>query len=110
MRFRAKKCLRFWNPPSEDSVPRKLRARHEVRARQEAGGRVKECIEAVEKVDSLGDLPNLKKLKGTKGYFRLKLGDYRIGLALEDNTLVFVRFLDRKDIYKYFPKTQDFSM
>jgi len=65
--------------------------------------RVKEVIEAVEKVDSLGDLSNLKKLKGAKSYFRLKLGDYRIGLALEGDTVVFVRFLDRKDIYKYFP-------
>jgi mRNA interferase RelE/StbE len=65
--------------------------------------RVKEAIEAVEKADSLGALPSLKKLRGAKSYFRLKLGDYRIGLALEGNTLVFVRFLDRKDIYKYFP-------
>ncbi|HMG76673.1 MAG TPA: type II toxin-antitoxin system RelE/ParE family toxin [Pyrinomonadaceae bacterium] len=65
--------------------------------------RVKESIEAVEKADSLNALPNLKKLKGAKNYFRLKLGDYRIGLALENNTVVFVRFLDRKDIYKYFP-------
>lgn len=65
--------------------------------------RVKESIEAVERADSLNALPNLKKLKGAKSYFRLKLGDYRIGLALENDTVVFVRFLDRKDIYKYFP-------
>jgi mRNA interferase RelE/StbE len=65
--------------------------------------RVKESIEGVEKADSLSDLPNLTKLKGAKNYFRLKLGDYRIGLALEDDTVAFVRFLDRKDIYKYFP-------
>jgi mRNA interferase RelE/StbE len=65
--------------------------------------RIKESIEAVERADSLSALPNLKKLKGAKSYFRLKLGDYRIGLALEDDTVVFVRFLDRKDIYKYFP-------
>jgi len=65
--------------------------------------RVKESIEAVEGADSLNALPNLKKLKGAKNYFRLKIGDYRIGLALESNAVVFVRFLDRKDIYKYFP-------
>ena len=65
--------------------------------------RVKESIEAVERADSLNALPNLKKLKGAKNYFRLKIGDYRIGLALENDTVVFVRFLDRKDIYKYFP-------
>jgi mRNA interferase RelE/StbE len=44
--------------------------------------RVEESIEAVEKADSLNALPNLKKLKGAKSYFRLKLGDYRIGLTL----------------------------
>jgi len=65
--------------------------------------RVKESIEAVERADSLNALPNLKKLKGAKNYFRLKIGDYRIGLALESDAVVFVRFLDRKDIYKYFP-------
>ena len=65
--------------------------------------RVKESIEAVERADSLNALPNLKKLKGAKNYFRLKIGDHRIGLALENDTVVFVRFLDRKDIYKYFP-------
>ena len=65
--------------------------------------RVKESIEAVERAESLNSLPNLKKLRGAKSYFRLKLGDYRIGLALENDTVVFVRFLDRKDIYKYFP-------
>ena len=82
-----------------ESFARDLRAVRDKKLLQ----RVKECIEAVEKADSLGDLPNVKKLKAAKSYFRLKLGDYRIGVALENNTLVFVRFLDRKDIYKYFP-------
>jgi len=65
--------------------------------------RVKESIEAVERADSLNALPNLKKLKGAKNYFRLKIGDYRIGLALESDTVVLVRLLNRKDIYKHFP-------
>jgi mRNA interferase RelE/StbE len=65
--------------------------------------RIKDVIEAVEKVDSLNDLPNLKKLKGEKNYFRVRVGGHRIGLALESDTVVFVRFLSRRDIYKYFP-------
>ncbi len=65
--------------------------------------RVKEIIEAVEKSDSLSEMPNLKKLKGSGNYFRLRAGDYRIGIALENDTVIFVRFLNRKDIYKYFP-------
>lgn len=65
--------------------------------------RAKELIEAVEQADSLADVPNLKKLKGGGNYFRLRVGDYRVGIALKDNAVVFVRFLNRKDVYKHFP-------
>lgn len=86
-----------------ESFTRHLKAVRDKRLLQ----RVRETIEAVENAESPNVLPNLKKLRGAKNYFRLKLGDYRIGLALElaleNETVVFVRFLDRKDIYKYFP-------
>jgi len=66
-------------------------------------GRVQEVIEAVEKADSLAELPNVKKLKGGGNYFRVRVGDYRVGIALDGDAVVFVRLLNRKDIYKYFP-------
>ncbi len=65
--------------------------------------RVKELIEAVGKADSLTAISNLKKLKGGGNYFRLRVGDYRVGVSLENETVIFVRVLNRKDIYKYFP-------
>ena len=65
--------------------------------------RVRELIEATEKANSLAELSNLKKLKGGGNYFRLRVGEYRIGIVFENDTIVFVRFLNRKDIYKYFP-------
>ncbi|MDX6446049.1 MAG: hypothetical protein QOH71_3123 [Blastocatellia bacterium] len=65
--------------------------------------RVKGTIETVEAADSLALLPNVKSLKGSKNYFRIRVGDYRIGLALHEDTVIFVRFLNRKDIYRYFP-------
>jgi mRNA interferase RelE/StbE len=65
--------------------------------------RVKEMVESVEKVNALTEVPNLKKLKGGGSYFRLRVGDHRVGIAFEKDTVIFVRFLDRKDIYKYFP-------
>jgi mRNA interferase RelE/StbE len=65
--------------------------------------RAKEVIEDVERADSLADVSNLKKLKGGGNYFRMRVGDYRVGLTLENDTVIFVRFLNRKDIYKYFP-------
>lgn len=65
--------------------------------------RVRELIEAAEKAASLVEISDLKKLKGDGNYFRLRIGNYRIGIALEDDTVIFVRFLNRKDIYKFFP-------
>jgi len=65
--------------------------------------KVKSEIESIEKADSLREIANRKKLKGFENYFRLKIGDFRLGFALENDKVIFVRFLNRKDIYKFFP-------
>ena len=64
---------------------------------------IKALIESVERAQSLQELANVKKLKGGNHYYRIKLGDYRGGLLVERDTVSFVRFLHRKDIYRYFP-------
>ena len=66
-------------------------------------GRIRETIEYIEKAKKLSDIANLKKLKGGSIYYRIRVGEYRIGLTIEDDTVVFVRFLNRKEIYRYFP-------
>jgi mRNA interferase RelE/StbE len=65
--------------------------------------RVRELIEVVEQAQHLGQVANLKKLRGGGNYYRIRVGDYRIGLTVEGDTITFVRFLHRKDIYRYFP-------
>ena len=64
---------------------------------------IKILIESIERAQSLQELPNVKKLKGNDHHYRVKLGDYRIGLLVDGDTVSFVRFLHRKDIYRYFP-------
>ncbi len=65
--------------------------------------RVKAAIEASEQADTLDQITHLKKMRGEREYFRIRIGDFRLGLKLEGDTLVFIRFLNRKDIYRYFP-------
>jgi mRNA interferase RelE/StbE len=65
--------------------------------------RVRELIELVEQAQYLGQVANLKKLRGGGNYYRIRVGDYRIGLTVEGDAITFVRFLHRKDIYRYFP-------
>jgi len=64
---------------------------------------VKEAIEEVEKAPNLQMIGDLKQLKGGGIYFRIKIGDYRIGLKLEGDMFIFVRFLHRREIFRYFP-------
>lgn len=65
--------------------------------------RVKAIIETVEQAQSLDEIPNLARLKGWSKYYRIRVGDYRVGLAIEGDVVTFVRFLHRRDIYRYFP-------
>ena len=64
---------------------------------------VAELIQAIEHAPDLSAIPNLKRLHGPGRYYRVRLGDYRVGLAVRASIVSFVRCLNRKEIYRYFP-------
>ena len=64
---------------------------------------IKKTIEWIEQAQRLEEIANLKKLRGKGNYFRIRIGEYRIGIAVENDTVTFVRCLTRKEIYRYFP-------
>ena len=49
------------------------------------------------------NIPNLRKLKGYKNFYRIRFGNYRAGIRIENDILIFERLLHRKDIYKFYP-------
>ncbi|NPA49034.1 MAG: type II toxin-antitoxin system RelE/ParE family toxin [Thermodesulfobacteria bacterium] len=65
---------------------------------------LKELISLTKRASCPQEIPKLKKLKGTQKYYRVRIKRYRLGLKIEKDTVIFVRFLSRKEIYKYFPK------
>ncbi len=65
--------------------------------------RIKAVIEEVENAESLGYVSNLKKLKADGDYYRIRVGDYKIGITVDENAIIFVRVLQRKEVYRYFP-------
>ena len=65
--------------------------------------RLKQIILTCKLSKSLGEINGLKKMQGYDSFYRIRLGDYRIGIEVLENEIVFVRFLHRKDIYKFFP-------
>jgi mRNA interferase RelE/StbE len=63
-----------------------------------------ETISNVQIAENIHSIKNLKKLTGFKNLYRIRLGDYRIGLEYTaDNELIFIRFLNRKEIYQRWP-------
>ncbi len=67
--------------------------------------KIRKFISNIEEAKSLNDLLHIKKIEGYKQFYRIKIGDYRLGFeTLSNKEIVLIRFIHRKDIYKYFPK------
>lgn len=66
--------------------------------------KIKRIIIQIEDSPSLLQLPNIIKLAGFSHYYRIRIGDYRIGIELINKAKVrFIIIAHRKDIYKIFP-------
>ena len=65
--------------------------------------RVREAIERLEAADASQEVSNLERLSGASGFGRVRIGDYRLGVAFEDDGIDLVRFLHRREIYRFFP-------
>lgn len=65
--------------------------------------RVQQVIEVTKEASTISDIVDLKKMQGHDTFYRIRLGDYRIGIEIVGDQVIFVRFLHRKDVYRYFP-------
>ena len=64
---------------------------------------VEKTIIALESANTLREVRQLKKLQGRSGFFRIRVGDYRLGLAVVGDDVTLVRCLNRKEFYRRFP-------
>jgi mRNA interferase RelE/StbE len=65
--------------------------------------RIRKAIAQAEQASAPKGVRNLKKLKGGDRYYRIRIGDYHLGLVLDEDALVFIRCLHHKDIDRYLP-------
>ena len=52
--------------------------------------RIREAIERVRQAAALKDVGGIKKLKGGDSFYRVRIGDCRLGLALEGDAVIFI--------------------
>jgi mRNA interferase RelE/StbE len=64
---------------------------------------VEKIINQVKSFGSLSEIHGIKKLSNHPNAYRIRTGDYRVGILTENNVIIFSRFMHRKDIYKFFP-------
>jgi len=64
---------------------------------------VSKVIRQVKNAESLTDIIGIKKLKGHSSAYRIRTGNYRIGIFINSSEVFFVHLDHRKDIYSKFP-------
>ncbi len=65
--------------------------------------KVKEILLSLKEIENIQNNKQIVKLKGHPTAYRIRIGNYRMGMYLEENTITLARFLKRNDIYKLFP-------
>ena len=61
-------------------------------------------FESIPASDNISENLDVKKIQGYAGYYRIRIGNYRIGCEMRSgNEIIFYRVKNRKDIYRIFP-------
>jgi mRNA interferase RelE/StbE len=69
---------------------------------------IAQAIISVENAKTVNDIPHIKKLESKKNiHYRIRVGNYRIGIIIESDMVTFLDFGDRKYLYNYFPKKNE---
>lgn len=66
--------------------------------------RLKQIILNCQQAESLTQISNLKKLQGYDNFYRIRLGDYRVGLEFVENEMILRDFCIEKIFINSFPK------
>jgi mRNA interferase RelE/StbE len=54
-------------------------------------------------INTLQDISDIKAMKGYASRYRIRIGDYRIGIEVNENVIEIMRVLHRREFYRYFP-------
>lgn len=64
---------------------------------------VGETLEKIKLCKHIWDIGDVKLMQGSKNFFRIRVGDFRIGIKIEDETVFIIKFATRGNFYKNFP-------
>jgi mRNA interferase RelE/StbE len=66
--------------------------------------KIEHVINDFDNAQIITDIKSIKKMVGFSTYYRIRIGDYRVGIELKPGNIArFIVIAHRKDIYKIFP-------
>ena len=60
-------------------------------------------MEELERASNIIEVSGVKRLRAEGRHYRIRIGDYRLGITMDGDVAVMGRFLPRRDFYRYFP-------
>ncbi|MGB0879113.1 MAG: type II toxin-antitoxin system RelE family toxin [Polaribacter sp.] len=62
-----------------------------------------DIVTSLKLAENLSEIKNVKTMSNHPEAYRIRVGDYRLGIFYSKDTITIARFLKRNDIYKAFP-------
>lgn len=54
-------------------------------------------------INTLQEISDIKAMRGYTGRYRIRIGDYRVGIEVNGDVIEMMRVLHRREFYRYFP-------
>ena len=65
--------------------------------------RIGRVIEDLKAASTITEARGVRRMTGAERYYRIRIGDYRLGVSVEGNAVTLLRFAHRSEIYRVFP-------
>ena len=82
--------------------PRFDRDTRRIRSR-DLSSRLERTIAELKAASNIKEISGVQPIAGWEDLYRIRIGDYRLGLELVDNSAVLLRFGHRREFYRGFP-------
>jgi mRNA-degrading endonuclease RelE of RelBE toxin-antitoxin system len=54
-------------------------------------------------INTLQEISDIKTMRGYTNRYRIRIGDYRVGIEVNGDVIEVMRVLHRREFYRYFP-------
>ena len=65
--------------------------------------RIERIIEDLKAASTITEARGVRRMTGAERYYRIRIGDYRLGVSAEGDVVTLLRFAHRSEIYRVFP-------